>query len=107
MNESNNRGEAMTELQKFRKWADDIGHWQIVAGVDRYLAMLETEEYKEKNPPAPIDKKARLDQILKERDEFLAQDQKAKINQAKFETMCRDFDKEWQKICIPLTHRIL
>lgn len=48
MNESNNRGEAMTELQKFRKWADDIGHWQIVAGVDRYLAMLETEEYKER-----------------------------------------------------------
>ena len=38
----------MDELQKFRKWADDIGHWQIVAGVDRYLAMLETEEYKER-----------------------------------------------------------
>ena len=46
----------MSELLEFRKWADDIGHWQIVAGVDRYLAMLETEEYKERKKEKGNDK---------------------------------------------------
>ena len=32
------------ELMKFRKWAEDIGHYQIVEGVDRYLAMLDSIE---------------------------------------------------------------
>jgi len=37
----------MDELLRFREWADKIGHYRIVEGVDRYLAMLETPEYKE------------------------------------------------------------
>ncbi len=29
----------LTELEQFRQWADDIGHWQIVEAVDRWRKM--------------------------------------------------------------------
>ena len=32
----------MNELDGFRKWAADIGHYNIVEAVDRYRKMLET-----------------------------------------------------------------
>ena len=32
----------LTELMKFRAWAEAIGHYHITEGVDRYLAMLES-----------------------------------------------------------------
>jgi hypothetical protein len=41
-------GQTMTELMKFREWAEKIGHYRVVEAVDRYLAMLETEEFKDK-----------------------------------------------------------
>ena len=34
------------ELMKFRKWAEDIGHYQSVDGGDRYLARLDSIESK-------------------------------------------------------------
>ena len=37
----------LTELMKFRAWALKIGHYHVVSGVDRYLAMLESLKEKE------------------------------------------------------------
>ena len=37
----------LTELMKFRAWAEAIGHYHITEGVDRYLAMLESLKERE------------------------------------------------------------
>ena len=39
----------MSDLKEFRKWADSIGHYNVVEAVDRYLAFLAAKEAKEKN----------------------------------------------------------
>ncbi len=38
----------MNELEEFRKWAKDIGHWRVVAAIDRYLVIQEKNKQKGK-----------------------------------------------------------
>ena len=40
-----------TELDQFRQWAEQIGHWRIVEAVDRWLKMtaLPADGTKEKS----------------------------------------------------------
>jgi hypothetical protein len=44
INNFTNNGDVMTDLERFLKWCESLGHYHAVSAVERYLAMLKSIE---------------------------------------------------------------